>query len=221
MKVWYLYISKQVQGLANLGNTNDKRFCEEVPENTYESSVLCLSREDRPGTHQYNGHEPVSRSIVDHDSDSSDSEIFRVKRRSFLKVEKRNGNHTMASNSSEHQGLKRLKKLQHEKRSGQSMPSDCSRNDEPNRNTNRASNYKESPENTLKDRYGRSNLPISIKYKKLGNEEAMIRQREHHRNDRLKHEVGKYTREPPPLENGPKRIKVRGPTYVGSESSLD
>ncbi|KAB2088503.1 hypothetical protein ES319_A03G002400v1 [Gossypium barbadense] len=211
----------QVQGLANLGNTNDKRFCEEVSENTYESSVLCLSREDRPGIHQYNGHEPVSRSIVDHDSDSSDSEIFRVKRRSFLKVEKRNGNHTMASNSSEHQGLKRLKKLQHEKRSGQSMPSDCSRNDEPNRNTNRASNYKESPENTLKDRYGRSNLPISIKYKKLGNEEAMIRQREHHRNDRLKHEVGKYTREPPPLENGPKRIKVRGPTYVGSESSLD
>lgn len=139
----------------------------------------------------------------------------------IVQVEKRNGNHTMASNSSEHQGLKRLKKLQHEKRSGQSMPSDCSRNDEPNRNTNRASNYKESPENTLKDRYGRSNLPISIKYKKLGNEEAMIRQREHHRNDRLKHEVGKYTREPPPLENGPKRIKVRGPTYVGSESSLD
>ncbi|XVF13672.1 hypothetical protein REPUB_Repub08aG0228200 [Reevesia pubescens] len=38
-----------VNGVANLGNTNGKMFSEEASENTYESSVSCLSREDRPG----------------------------------------------------------------------------------------------------------------------------------------------------------------------------
>ncbi|XWS49520.1 hypothetical protein CRYUN_Cryun12cG0010000 [Craigia yunnanensis] len=214
------YSPKNVQGLANLGNTNGKGFSEEVSRNTSELSLSCLSREDRTGIHQDNVHEPVSRSIVDQDSDNSDSEIFRVKRH-FLKVEKRNGNGTMSSKNSEHQRLKRLKKLQHEGRCGQSMPSECCRNYEPNRNINHTSDYKEAPENAVKDRFGRGTLPISIKYKKLGNEEAMSRQREHHRNDRFQHELGKNMREPPPLENGPKRLKVRGPTYVDSESRLD
>ncbi|XP_039057235.1 uncharacterized protein LOC120200468 isoform X2 [Hibiscus syriacus] len=205
---------RNVQELANLRNTNDIRFSEEVSENTYESSVSCLSREARPGIHQYNGHEPESRSIVANDSDSSDSEIFRVKRPSFLKAEKRNGNQAMSSKSSEHQGLKRLKKLQHEGRCRQSVPSECCRNDERNHNISRTSDYKEAR---------RGHLPISIKYRKSGNDEAMIRQQEQHRNDRLKHELGKCTREPPPLEMGPipKRIKVRGPIYVSSERRLD
>ncbi|GMJ16047.1 JUMONJI 13 [Hibiscus trionum] len=205
---------KNVQELANLGNTYDMRFSEEVSENTYESSVSCLTREDRPGIHQYNGHEPVSRSIVDHDSDSSDSEIFRVKRRSFLKVEKRNGNQTMSSKSSEQQGLKRLKKLQHEGRCGPSVPSEFCRNDKRHHGISRNSDCKEAR---------RGHLPISIKYRKLGNDEAMVRHEEQHQNDRFKHEVGKCAREPPPLEMGPKRIKVRGPgpLYVGSERRLD
>ena len=101
------------------------------------------------------------------------------------------------------------------------MPSECCRNYKPNRNINRPSDYKEAPENAVKDRFGRGTLPISIKYKKLGNEEVMSRQREHHRNDRFQHELGKSTRETPPLEIGPKRLKVRGPTYVGSERRLD
>ncbi|XWS38787.1 hypothetical protein CRYUN_Cryun19dG0160400 [Craigia yunnanensis] len=214
-------VQVQVQGLANLGSTNSKRFFEEVSRNTSESSLSCLSREDRTGIHQDNVHEPMSRSIVDQDSDNSDSEIFRVRRRSFLKVEKRNGNDTMSSKNSEYQGLKRLKKLQHEGRCGQSVPSECFRNDEPNCNISSTSDYKEAPENAVKDRFGRGTLPISIKYKKLGNDEAMSRHREHHINDRFQHEIGKSMREPPPLEIGPKRFKVRGPTYVGSESRLD
>ena len=103
MNIWYLYISKQVQELANLGNSNGKGFSDEVSRNTYGSSVSYLSHEDRPGISQGNVHEPVSRSIVDQDSENSDSEIFRVKRRSFLKGEKRNGNDTMSSKKSEHQ----------------------------------------------------------------------------------------------------------------------
>ncbi|XVE65333.1 hypothetical protein DITRI_Ditri07aG0172600 [Diplodiscus trichospermus] len=212
---------KNVQGLANLGNTNGKGFSEEVSRNTSESSLSCLSPEDRLGIHQDIVHEPASRSIVDQDSDNSDSEIFRVKRRSFLKVEKRNGNDTKSSKNSEHQGLKRLKKLQHEGRCGQLMPSECCRNDGPNRNGNSTSDYKEAPGNTVKDRFGRGTIPISIKYKKLRDEEAMSRQREHHRNDRFRHESGKSMKEPLPLEIGPKRLKVKGPTYVGSESRLD
>ncbi|XWS49291.1 hypothetical protein CRYUN_Cryun13aG0151300 [Craigia yunnanensis] len=180
--------SKNVQGLANLGESNGKGFSEEVSQDTYGLSVSCLSHEDRPGFNQDNVYEPVSRSIVDQDSDNSDSEIFRVKRRSFFKVEKRNGNDTMSSMKSEHQGLKRLKKLKQEGRCEQSMPSEGYRTDEPNRSINPTSDCKEAPENSMKDRFGRGTLPISIKYKKLGNDEAMSRQREHHRDDRFQHE---------------------------------
>ena len=100
------------------------------------------------------------------------------------------------------------------------MPSEGYRTDEPNRSINPTSDCKEAPENAMKDRFGRGTLPISIKYKKLGNDEAMSRQREHHGNDRFNHELGKSMREPPPLEIGPKRLKVRGQTYLGSESRL-
>ncbi|OMO77370.1 hypothetical protein CCACVL1_15046 [Corchorus capsularis] len=200
--------AKNVQGLGNLGNANGKEFSEEFSRSTYESSASCLSREDRPGIHPSNNvHEPESRSTGDQDSDDSDSEIFRVKRRSFLKIEKRNG-------------LKRLKRLQHEGRCGHS---EGCRSDEPIRSTKPTYDCKEAPENGVKDRLGRGGtLPISIKYKKLGNSEeaTMVRQREQQRSDsRFQHEIGKSMREPPSLEIGPKRLKVRGPTYLGSESS--
>ena len=112
VNIWYLYISKQVQGLANLGDCNGKGFSEEVSQNTYGLSVSCLSHEDRPGINQDNVHEhSAGRPIVDQDSDNSDSEIFRVKRRSFFKVEKRNGNDTMSSKKSEHQVWYSIPKL--------------------------------------------------------------------------------------------------------------
>ncbi|KAG4134728.1 hypothetical protein ERO13_D08G175000v2 [Gossypium hirsutum] len=193
----------QVQGLGNLGNTTDKRFSEEVSRTTYKLSVSCFSHEDCPGINQYSGntcvHEPVSRSVVDRDSDNSDSEVFRVKRRS--KVEKRSGNDSMSSKKSDHQGLKRLKKHQHEGKCGKSLPSEGCRIDEPTHNID--------PENGMKGR-----LPISIKYKKSGNEEAMSRQREQHRDERwFQQEFGKSV--------GPKRLKVRGPTCVGWEKRLN
>ncbi|KAK5812939.1 hypothetical protein PVK06_028383 [Gossypium arboreum] len=168
--------TKNVQGLGNLGNTLDKRFSEEVSRTTYKLSVSCFSHEDCPGINQYSDntcvHEPVSRSVVDRDSDSSDSE-----------------------------GLKRLKKHQHEGKCVQSLPSEGCRIDEPTHNID--------PENGMKGR-----LPISIKYKKSGNEEAMSRQREQHRDERwFQQEFGKSV--------GPKRLKVRGPTCVGWEKRLN
>ena len=80
-------------------------------------------------------------------------------------------------------------------------------------------------------------MPMPIKFKRVGNEEAMgSRQREHNNNnnnnnnnrrDRYHHDLGKTTtttttrREPPSLEIGPKRLKVRGPSFLGWESRLD
>ncbi|KAE8693206.1 lysine-specific demethylase 5D-like isoform X2 [Hibiscus syriacus] len=213
----------QVQRVANQVSAIGKRFPEEVSENRQESSASCLSCEDHPSILLDNVHKPVNRSIMDGDSDSSDSPIFRVKRPSFLKVEKRFVNDTMSSKNSEQQGFKRLKKLQHEGRCEQPVPSEseCCRHDQPNRNINRSSYCKEAPNIDVKDRFGRVALPIpiSIKYKKLEGEAEMSRQQEHHRNDGLRQELGKSKREPP-SEIGPKSLKVRGPVYLDSYSRL-
>jgi hypothetical protein len=100
--------------------------------------------------------------------------------------------------------------------------SDCWRTEESNCKSVPPTNCKEGPDSALRDRFGRgSAIPISIKYKKLGNEEAISRQREHQRKDRYQLELGKATREPPPVEIGPKRLKVRGPSYVGTESRFE
>lgn len=77
------------------------------------------------------------------------------------------------------------------------------------------------------DRHGRgssgSSIPISIKFKKLAKEDVSSssssrqQQREHPRKDRLQLESGKSTRE---SEIGPKRLKVKAPSFLGpSESS--
>ncbi|KAK8537871.1 hypothetical protein V6N12_044013 [Hibiscus sabdariffa] len=189
---------KNVQRVANQVSINGIRFAEEISENTHESSTSCLSRE------------PVTRSVLDEDSDSSGSHIFRrVKRPSFLKFERKFGNDTVSSKNSEQQGLKRLKKLQDEGRCEQSVPSKWCRSDEPKRNVNRSSYCKEAPNIGVMDRFGRGALPIpiTIKYKKLDSEAEMSRHQEHHRNDWFRQELGKSKREPP-SEIGPKRLKV-------------
>lgn len=50
-----------------------------------------------------NLHKFGVKPTVDQDSDDSDSEIFRVKRRSSLKVEKRDVNDAMHAKQSDHQ----------------------------------------------------------------------------------------------------------------------
>lgn len=117
------------------------------------------------------------------------------------------------------QGLKRLKKYLSEGRcGGHVMSSESRRVKESNRSSYPISDHKEALESSLKDRFARgSGIPISIKYKKLGHKEAGNRQKEH-RKDRIQQDLGRTIRQPPPLEIGPKRLKVRGPAYVESES---
>ena len=70
---------------------------------------------------------------------------------------------------------------------------------------------------SLKNRFARGNgTPISARYKKLGNDEvSMHMQQDHHRRERLQQTY----REAPSIEIGPKRLKVRGPSFLGIESS--
>ncbi|CAK7356075.1 unnamed protein product [Dovyalis caffra] len=211
----------KVQADSNAGKHDSKRLFEEGLNSKHEYSVSSLSHDESLRNQQSNFRGLEVKPIVDEQSDDSDSEIFRVKRRSSQKVEKRVVNDASSSKNSEHQGLKRLKKLQPEGRYGQTMSSEYCRTDESNRSSTSGSNYKEAPESASKDRFARgSTIPISIKFKKLTNDEAVSRQQDQHRLDRFQHEVGKTMREPPPIEIGPKRLKVRGPSFLGSESRL-
>lgn len=99
------------------------------------------------------------------------------------------------------QSFKRLKKHQpHEW---------CSTTDDPSRNSgSNSTESKEVPTGGSRDKSSRgTGIPISIKFKKTANDGEPV-----HREQRHQHELGRTMREPPPLEIGPKRLKVRGPS---------
>nr|GEX86455.1 hypothetical protein [Tanacetum cinerariifolium] len=124
------------------------------------------------------------------DSDESDSETFRVKRRSSSKSEHRNTPESVPS-SFEKQGLKRLKKVQ---------PKGLARHDSASESSIHSKEAKDIvPKESL------------IKYTIRGDEETVSK----HRDYNLYHELGRRTREPLPVENGPKRLKVKGPSIIG------
>ncbi|XP_044466143.1 lysine-specific demethylase JMJ706-like isoform X2 [Mangifera indica] len=207
------------QGNLNLGTFDTKMSADGLLHTTYES---CLSsqRHNQLLSTGNNLHGSDVRAALDQGSDDSDSEIFRVKRRSSLKVQKRTYKDAMFLKNSEHQGLKRLKKVQPLGRCGQVMPSECSRSDESNHSVSHTSNYKETSENAARDKLSSvSTIPICIKFKKVTDEEATSKEQDNHGNDRLQHGLGKALIESPPIEIGPKRLKVRGPSFLGSDSS--
>lgn len=195
---------------------NAEGHCEELGEtisnSACESSLSpALYHESSAKLHDL--QKPDIKPIADNDSDDSDSGIFRVKRPSSLKAEKRNLK-IMASKHSEQQGLKRLKKV---------LPEGKSNRQQMNFRTSESSD-KYNPVNdkvdiSLKNRFARGNgTPISARYKKSGNEEiSMHMQQDHHRRERLQQTY----REAPSIEIGPKRLKVRGPSFLGIESRLN
>nr|XP_043628599.1 lysine-specific demethylase JMJ706-like [Erigeron canadensis] len=140
-----------------------------------------------------NVHVDVSHTYQE--TDDSDSETFRVKRRSSSKSENRNSDEYVRS-SIENQGLKRLKKVQ---------PEESFRHDlAPEFSIHRK-------ESVSKEIFVRgTTTPILIKYKKTGNEEAVS----NHRDDSFYHEPGNTVRQPLPLESGPKRLKIKGPSII-------
>ncbi|KAM7525463.1 hypothetical protein LguiA_015365 [Lonicera macranthoides] len=150
--------------------------------------------------------------VVEQESDDSDSEIFRVKRRSSVKVVHRNSNDATSSNFDQ-QGLKRLKKLQPDGRHSQSTSSECPLADDAG-GYNPSVHCREAQDGVTR-LAGGAIIPMSMKYKKpTANGETMGKHREQqrHRDDRMHHELGKNMREAPSIEIGPKRLKVRGPS---------
>ncbi|KAJ0482549.1 putative transcription factor & chromatin remodeling JUMONJI family [Helianthus annuus] len=158
------------------------------------TSTVCTSSDSLSSLNHAKGGSdfPVDVKVTYQESDDSDSETFRVKRRSSLKSEHRN-THDSVPPGFENQGLKRLKRLQLEAGSRHDSASECSIH---------SKEAKESVSNKG------SITHISIKYKKTGNEEVVSK----HRDYDLNHE-------PLPLENGPKRLKVKGPSVIGLDNA--
>ncbi|XP_042055334.1 lysine-specific demethylase JMJ706-like [Salvia splendens] len=166
------------------------------------------------------GHYLATRDTVIEESDDSDSEIFRVKRRSSkvdLKIECGS-----QSANTEQQGFKRLKKLQPEVHCKQLTSYEwCPTADhDPIRHGN--SNSVDSKEASVggdKPPTARR-IPISIKFKRK--ESIVVSNHGEIDRDRIHvNELGKTMREPRQTEIGPKRLKIRGPSVLGHKERLD
>ncbi|XP_010276831.1 PREDICTED: lysine-specific demethylase JMJ706-like isoform X2 [Nelumbo nucifera] len=160
-------------------------------------------------------HDPLI--VRDQYSDDSDSEIFRVKRRSSVKVKKRTVNNVMTSKFSEQQGLKRLKRLQPEGRFGQSSSSDSSTT-KTEQHASASVNSKEVSGLGPKNRFAGGNItPITMKFRPLLTDSKMVYKEDAVRVKPVKNDfedyIGQTMREPQSIEIGPKRLKVRGPSY--------
>ncbi|XP_031395287.1 lysine-specific demethylase JMJ706-like [Punica granatum] len=191
------------------------KHSEDVARNAYESSACSLSGDEYLNNHGVTISGSDSRHVVDQYCDESDSEeIFWVKRRSSIKAEKRIVKHSVLTKQLEHQGLKRLKKQQSEDRGS----------DESRYGFGGLHRQKGIPESGSRDRFLKGTPPTSISVKdKKANEELTGKSDQRHRfqsKDGYRNGLGRTTREPPPLEIGPKRLKVRGLSSSGFESRL-
>lgn len=113
------------------------------------------------------------------------------------------------------QGLKRLKKHQSNGKYGQATSFSCSTTDDSDYNScSSAIHSKEVPTSTSRDRYPNgAPIPISIKYKKVTHEEAVSKHIENQKHDRYLTKMIKPARDPPPPKMGPKRLKIKGPSF--------
>ncbi|XP_057478687.1 lysine-specific demethylase JMJ13-like isoform X1 [Actinidia eriantha] len=91
----------QTHNSTNLGDIGSAKLSKDVAPDVYESSQSSIS-DASLGSQQGNPQKSEYRPVLDQDSDDSDSEIFRVKRRSSAKVGQRNVNNAMSQNF-EHQ----------------------------------------------------------------------------------------------------------------------
>ncbi|KAL8196327.1 hypothetical protein R6Q57_025327 [Mikania cordata] len=164
------------------------------------ASTICSSSENISLSNHVHGYSNnnVDVGITCQESQGSDSETFRVKRRSFSKSEHKN-THDFVPPGFENQGLKRLKKVQSQGRS-------------ENESTSVGSIQSKEASQSVSNKG--STTHISIKYNKTRNEEAVSKYKDYN----SYHELGKTTREQLPIEKGPKRLKVKGPSITGLEN---
>ncbi|GMH26776.1 hypothetical protein Nepgr_028619 [Nepenthes gracilis] len=181
----------------NHSSFNVAKNFEEVSHSTCESSLSSLSNNKCLTSNKGNVHGTEVMSLVNQCSDDSDSDIFRVKRRSSVKAEKRQFKDAVSSDHFEHQGLKRLKKLQPEGRFGEVLLlQGCTKN---GYNRGHASS-KDAARDSDRSAGGAAAL-VSINLKRMPEEERIVMQRERHSNARFGNEVGKMMPDPPPFKH--------------------
>ncbi|KAK1375008.1 Lysine-specific demethylase [Heracleum sosnowskyi] len=164
----------QVQKSVNysLGKLVYSASSDEVPDYGHDPSVSLLTNESCV-SHEQSNHVSEVKSTDSQDGDESDSEVFRVKRRSSAKIA--NIDFNDAASHFERQGLKRLKKHQPTGKCGQATSFSCSTTDDSDYNScSSAIQSKEVPNSISRNRYPNGALiPISIKYKKVAHEDAV------------------------------------------------
>ncbi|KAL8552940.1 hypothetical protein ACS0TY_001566 [Phlomoides rotata] len=200
----YSHINVNGHKDLNLGNHTSKMSSRHIVGFT--SEVSKSSSSEYVGSQNNTGRGVDIRSMINEESDDSDSEIFRVKRRSSSKVGLKIVCDSVPVNT-EQQGFKRLKKHQGEVRRRQSHER-CSTADNPSSHHS-LSCAEASSVGGSSSKSGRvRSIPISIKIRKTGNQIST----------KNGEELGKtMSGEPPPSssEIGAKRIKVRGPSVLG------
>ncbi|KAK7386640.1 hypothetical protein VNO78_26974 [Psophocarpus tetragonolobus] len=198
------------EALANfkLGTTDFEEIRERISNNASGSLRPPVQYENRDKS--MGNVDSLEKFTVDNESDDSDSGNFRVKRPSSLKAERRNVRGAVSSSRHfEQQALKQLKNVLHEGRSVK--PIDISKN-------SHAVSHKVNGDIFSRDGFaGGNSIPISVRYKKTSNKEVSGRQ-QHCGTDRS---LQTYRESSPPEEVGPKRLKARGPSFLGVESRLN
>lgn len=121
------------------------------------------------------------------------------------------------------QSFKRLKKHQSGRLGPLSLPECSSANDIDHRSLAVSSQSKEALDFHPRDKSVRGGtVSVSIKLKKGdANEQALNKQDEHKRDHRFQFELGQSKREPPRIESGSKRLKVRGASVLGFGGRMD
>lgn len=116
------------------------------------------------------------------------------------------------------QSFKRLKKQQSGQLGPLCSPDDSLTNDINHRSVSISSQYKDALDFHPRDKSVRGGtVPVPIKLKKgAANEQALSKQ-----DERFQIELGHCKREPPRIESGSKRLKVRGPSVLGFEGRMD
>ncbi|XP_074270237.1 lysine-specific demethylase JMJ13-like [Silene latifolia] len=200
--------------VLDLTNSNFVNHGENISHSTCQSSLTSLPYDKYLSSNQRNQHQSGFFPSVDHCSDDSDSEIFRVKRRPSHKVERRIVVSGLKLNHVQDKGLKRSKEMQTGGRYEQRVPADYYESNysrtglPPIKDTNVSTPY-------AKDRP--SNVSVTIKFKRTQND-SRSKDGETSLNGRFQQDIGMNTREPAPIEIAPKRLKVKGPSFLGSGS---
>ncbi|KAF6148542.1 hypothetical protein GIB67_042501 [Kingdonia uniflora] len=204
--------SPSLEGFQDLNSVPTKTTSEELQVSTNQSTVKCSSV-------NRGSHGPQALPNVVQNSDDSDSEIFRVKRRSSVKAEERLTINMGLNSKFEQQGLKRLRKLNPEARREQLLSTDrhiSTKTTGPNFVLR--AHPKEASVSVEKDRVVCRN-PTTLPYKlrpfpaisEIQNSVDSVRLK--HREEHYRSTVGKTLRDPVMIESGPKRLKIKGPSF--------